>query len=260
MKHFFLVALFVLFSYRCFAQPDNRPKPSYGNSKVNSMWGIVATYNITSAIELVPLGLEASYNDIGAGFVFNRRNVKNESSSNEFIMSFHFSSASTIPNGESLKFTFPMDIRWFRGWSGFKFYFGLGVQYNCLIITQNDNTTEWSPDIDANQFSVNFQGGILFFNDDSPFHILIGGKWHQPIYGNALGTYLNNNGKIDFSSDKKTLIAYTSLSFKIGETILMLEYNLPLNGKKQQPTPPANQEVPSFFERQSQTFALTLFF
>lgn len=255
--------------------PPTKPSsPSFpaGGYKQTFLVGFLGQYNITSCLDLKHLGLDAMYEDWGGGMVFNNKNSQSKSSSNEFIWSFIFCSAKTIPGGDWFKFMTPMDWRWFRGWDGFQFYFGLGVQYNCLVRTVTSESynlyygamqEDLDFDYEAHQFGANFQAGVLLFNSNSKIHLLLGGKWHQPIIGESMGSYLNNNGKIDFSEDKKTLVFAATLSLSLGSSVLMLEYDLPLGGKKQQPQPGMINNFstkPSFFESQSQSFTLTWLF
>lgn len=253
------------------SKPSGPSSPPEG-SRQTFMFGFLGQYNITSCIDLQHLGLDAMYEDWGGGMVLNNRNSKSKSSSNEFIWSLIFCSANTIPGGDWIKFMSPMDWRWFRGWDGFQFYFGLGVQYNCLVreVTSDsfnpylgEMQEDFDLDFEAHQFSANFQAGVLLFNSESKIHLLFGGKWHQPIVGQSMGSYLGNNGKIDFSEDKKALVFAATLSLSLKHSVLMLEYDLPIGGQKQQPQPDMNNNFsanPSFFERQSQSFTLTWLF
>ena len=257
------------------SKPSGRPggsNPQPSMSKDMFLWGFLGTYNITSCVDMVQYGLDMSYSDYGGGMVFNYKSSKSEGSTNEFIMTMAFSSANTIPDGDMVKFLFPMDFRWFRGWNAFQFYFGLGLQYNCLLYSYKTTSFDYmygyeteTEDIgfDAHQLSANFQAGFLLFGSKSKVHILLGGKWHQPIVGGSLGSHLGG-GTIDFSQDKRAFVMAATLSFTIGHSVLMLEYNLPLGGggKQQQPSDglPTIQQKPSFFEGQSQSFALTLLF
>lgn len=258
---------------------------AYAQQPKKWMWGFVGGIFLTSNPDMSGYDVKKNYFDYGGGLVFDYRK---DSDSGNFTFEWMFSptitscNTSTTEEGQSkMKFIFPFEHRFYVGVENFKFFLGVGFQYNFIYSykeTEHDNyyygyysyyggaSTEVEEDTGAHQFSGNGSLGISVLGSDYPVHFLLGTKFHFPIINNAEGVEYSNGSRFDLSKDKTSITATLGISINLGgkergkykTPILMINYDYPLGATKE--TSVSNQVSRSFFEAHSQSLTMSLLF
>ena len=280
MKHFATALAALLFcSTTAMAQYGNynRYRNSYQSNDPEypfscNMIGGFAGLFITSNPDMSAYNTKKSYLDYGGGMVYDYRYEQSENMAFEVIASGMLASCNTshTEEGESkMKVTFPLEGRFYIGFSQLKLYFGAGLQYNFIWSLKDTNEYDgyygYNYDSEesgtgAHQLSGNGSVGFCILGLQSRFHFLIGTKFHFPIINNAEGTEYSNGSKIDFSKDKTNIIATAGVTCELvkRKSLLMLNYDYPLGNSAQ--TSVETNGSRSFFEQHSQSFTLNLMF
>ena len=244
--------------------------PSYPLSC--NMFGVFGGIFLTSNPDMSGYNTKKNYTDYGGGLVYDYRYEFNENSAYEIIGSGMLASCKTshTEDGESkMKVTFPLECRFYLGFSQLKLYLGGGLQYNFIWSLKDkdgyNNRSSYYSDSEesstgAHQLSGNGSVGLCVLGLQSRFHFLIGTKFHFPIINNAEGTENANGNKIDFSKDKTSVAATAGLSYELvrRSCLLMLNYDYPLGNNIQ--TSVEKGESRSFFEQHSQSITLNIMF
>lgn len=236
-----------------------------------NMIGFFGGLLITSNPDMSGYNTKKNYLDYGGGLVYDYRYEFSENSAYEIIGSGMLASCKTshTDDGESkMKVTFPLECRFYLGFSQLKLYVGAGLQYNFIwSIKETDGYNGYSYYSDteesttgAHQLSGNGSVGLCVLGLQSRFHFLVGTKFHFPIINNAEGTEYSNGSKIDFSKDKTSVAATAGLSYELvrRKSLLMLNYDYPLGNNMQSSV--ERGESRSFFEQHSQSVTLNLMF
>lgn len=193
-----------------------------------------------------------------------------------------------------VKFTYPIDVRWFLGNQTVSAYAGLGLQYNTVwnfISTDGDSHTntyydpwwgyyyqETYNDEDdfkwkwtANQLSANLAFGLKlgifsaeakvpatgYYQSYRPLNIILGSKFHIPIVNNGESHGDKKKG-VDLSRDKTVVSLTGGLSFNWPGGAIKVDYEYPLGGTNQYVLYDGGHTT--FFNTQSQSISATLLF
>lgn len=257
--------------------------PNVSFSQKAHMFGIVGGVFLTSNPDMSAYDTKKNYVDGGGGLVYDYRNDVNENYTFEVLTSLMVTSCNTSKTEEGqskMKFILPLEMRWYVGTTGFKFFFGAGLQYNFIYSiteTENDGYSygyndywgnyyqynyggggyDYEEYTDAHQLSANGSIGFSLFGNKSPIHLLLGIKFHFPIINNAEGVEYSEAGRFDFSKDKTSITATSGLSFTLGQRcIMMLNYDYPLGATKE--TSLEYNDTRNFFETHSQSLTMSL--
>lgn len=260
------------------------------------MKGVVFGTFITSNPDITGYNVKKNYVDWGGGFVLNYRKDFNESATFEWLFSPLISSCKTSvkEDGETkLKFTFPIEHRFYLGNRDFKAFLGFGLQYNFIYSIKSKekhntysygyydwfgnyygyeydlgSTKEFEEKTMAHQLSGNGSVGVSFLGPKYPIHFILGAKFHFPIINNAEGVGYSEGSRFDLSKDKTSIAATVGVTVNLGgqdsrtgyyrPPVLMLNYDYPLGSTKE--TAVTGKDTRSFFESHSQSITMSLLF
>lgn len=193
-----------------------------------------------------------------------------------------------------IKWTFPVDVRWFLGSEKISAFAGLGLQYSTVwdfISTKGDSHTntyydpwwgyyyqETYHDKDdfqwkwtANQLSANFAVGtkIGLFSADAqdprsgnwqsykPLNVILGAKFHFPIINNG-EKHGDGDNYVDLSRDKTCVSLLGGISINWPGGAFKIDYEYPLGANNKYALYDGGHGT--FFNTTSQSISATLLF